>query len=174
MKPSLVIHPWPLADAAAVARGAARELPELAESRVWLVADQQAALEGAETLSPAELAAHRAADPGILDEALFFFCPGGLSFADLGRMRVVLFHEQLAAVAASRFASGARSGANRWSRLKARLTRKRIGPFGDTGFGALLLAPGLAAQLPELTPRAAMALVATKSWPAEEIGATCL
>ena len=39
MKPSLVIHPWPLSGAARVAAAAAPILPELQEARVWLLAE---------------------------------------------------------------------------------------------------------------------------------------
>ena len=169
--PSLIIHPWPLADAVRVAAGAAPVLAEFAETRVWLLSGAPAQLPGAEILSPAELAAHRARDPGVMDEAIYFFCPAALDFRDLGRLRMVLFHDHQAMVAASRFADGANWPAGFFTRLRARFSNRPRGPLSDPGFGALLLAPGLAAQLPELTPAAAIGRVLTNDWPVMEIGA---
>lgn len=169
--PSLVIHPWPLADAVAVAAGAAPVLAEFEETRVWLLSDRPAQLPGAETLTPAELAGHRARDPGVLDEAIYFFCPAALDFRDLGRLRMVLFHDQMAMVSASRFAAGAHWPAGFFTKMKARFHRRPRGPLSDPSFGALLLAPGLAAQLPELTPAAAISRVLSHGWPEAEIGA---
>ena len=169
-KPSLVIHPWPLAGAARVAAAAAPILPELQEARVWLLAEDGTQLPGAETLNASQLAAARAEDPAILDEALYFFCPPGLAFDDFGRMRVILFHEQLAIVGGSRFAAGARWQTSRLRKIAGRLGRKTIGEWGDANFGALLLAPGLITQAATPDPRVVAELVRTNDWPMEEVG----